>query len=80
MFRCKFLKKELIAYLEGSLPEAQRKTIENHLAYCVRCNERVRFLRETKAIIGTLKYVPEPPASFFQLIYQRIRDYLLQNR
>lgn len=80
MFRCKFIKKELIAYLEGSLPEDQRKKIENHLAYCVHCNERLRFLRETKAVIGILKYEPEPPASFFQRIYQRIRDYLLQNR
>jgi anti-sigma factor RsiW len=45
-------------YLEGSLPDAERRRFEAHLAECDGCDG---YLEDTRRLIATLRATPEPP-------------------
>jgi anti-sigma factor RsiW len=47
---------ELITdYLEGTLPRAQRRRFEAHLAGCEHCSEYLEQMRRTIALTGRLR-------------------------
>ena len=46
-------------YLEGALPEEERRRFEAHLAECDGC---AGYLRDTRALVATLHALPAPPA------------------
>ena len=46
-------------YLDGSLPDAERRRFEAHLAECDGCEG---YLEDTRRLVATLHATPEPPA------------------
>jgi anti-sigma factor RsiW len=51
---CKELVDAITAYLDGSLPDADRRRFDNHLANCPYCTEYLAQMRKTVARLGTL--------------------------
>lgn len=51
---CRELVESITAYLEGILPDADRRRFENHLANCPYCTEYLEQMRQTIARLGTL--------------------------
>jgi hypothetical protein len=52
---------ELLAvYAEGSATDAERRTVEAHLASCVRCSEEIDLSRRALAALATLEVLPAP--------------------
>lgn len=67
---------ELITdYLEGSLPRAQRRRFEAHIAGCEHCTEYLEQMRTTILISGRLRTDDLTPAmrEEFSALYQRWR-------
>ncbi|HEX5718904.1 MAG TPA: zf-HC2 domain-containing protein [Thermoanaerobaculia bacterium] len=53
--------KRLIAYREGTLPEAEREALQEHLSLCPRCTGLLRDLRDFEAAAaGAVETGPEP--------------------
>lgn len=53
--------KRLIAYREGTLPEAEREALQDHLSLCPRCTGLLRDLRDFEsAAAGDVEPGPEP--------------------
>jgi anti-sigma factor RsiW len=57
---CKELVEVITAYLEGTLPEADRRRFDEHLVECPFCTEYVAQMRATIAGLGK---VEEPTIS-----------------
>ena len=51
---CKELVEAITAYLDGTLPDADRRRFEAHLAECPVCTEYLAQMRTTIARLGTL--------------------------
>ncbi len=51
----------LSAYLDGDLPEGERKEVAEHLRQCPRCAEEERALRETVSLLRNLPVEKAPP-------------------
>jgi anti-sigma factor RsiW len=45
-------------YLEGTLPEPERRRFEAHLAECDGCSG---YLEDMRRLVGTLSHTPSPP-------------------
>jgi len=46
-------------YLDGALPESERRRFEAHLAECDGCEG---YLEDTRRLVATLRDIPAPPA------------------
>ena len=55
--KCKALHKNLILFLEGDLPAAQMKEVQNHLAGCSSC---AAFAEDLKCTLGIIEIEKEP--------------------
>jgi anti-sigma factor RsiW len=54
---------ELITeYLEGALPDAERRRLEEHLAFCPGCTEYLEQMRAVAGSLGGLREQSIPPA------------------
>ena len=51
---CQELVEAITAYLDGTLPDAERRRFDNHLAACPHCTEDLAQMRDTVARLGTL--------------------------
>ena len=60
-------------YLEGALPETERRRFEAHLAECDGCTG---YLEDMRRLVGTLHEVPEPPpdAATREALLRAFRD------
>lgn len=57
---CDELVEVVTAYLEGTLPDAERRRVDAHLAECPYCTEYLAQIRATIARLGALE---DPPLS-----------------
>ncbi len=69
--KCKECHKDLIAYLEETSDDGQRKGVEEHLAVCSDCREFLEVLRDTLALAGH-ETVTEPDPWFYTRVKARI--------
>jgi mycothiol system anti-sigma-R factor len=53
MITCAEAVKQLWAYLDGTVDEAQRAAIEQHLGFCRRCCGEVEFAEELRGFLAT---------------------------
>jgi anti-sigma factor RsiW len=54
---------ELITdYLEGALPDAERRRLEEHLEICPGCTEYLEQMRTVAGSLGGLREAEVPPA------------------
>jgi anti-sigma factor RsiW len=51
---CQELVESITAYLDETLPDADRRRFENHLAACPHCTEYLAQMRQTIARLGSL--------------------------
>lgn len=51
---CKELVETITAYLDGTLPDSDRRRFDNHLVNCPYCAEYLEQMRTTIARLGTL--------------------------
>lgn len=70
---CKDFQKDLPAFLEGLLPDDERKVLEEHLAVCRICSAAVSDLKKAGAVLSALEEI-EPPPWFTQKIMARVRE------
>ena len=52
---CRELVEVVTEYLEGALPEADRRRLESHLDACPYCVDYIAQMRQTIAALGELK-------------------------
>jgi anti-sigma factor RsiW len=55
---CRELVEAITAYLDGTLPEADRRRFDAHLADCPGCTDYLSQMRDTLALLGTLDETP----------------------
>jgi anti-sigma factor RsiW len=65
---CRELVELVTAYLEGSLPEAERARFDLHLAECDGCRQYLQQMRLTIAALGQLTSETLPPGSRDRLL------------
>jgi anti-sigma factor RsiW len=58
------------AYLDGELPEAERRLVDEHLAICIQCRTELTRLRSAVAQLGGLR--ERAPRSFLADIQNQI--------
>lgn len=59
---CRTLIRLITEYLEGALPEAERRRFEEHLMRCDGCSAYVEQMRKTIAVTGSLRAEDLEPA------------------
>jgi anti-sigma factor RsiW len=60
---CRQLVEVITAYLDGTLPEADRRRFDRHLSECPYCTEYLAQMRATVARLGTLDEATLSPAT-----------------
>ena len=65
---CKSLVELVTDYLEGALPEAERVSLEQHLARCDGCTAYLAQMRITIRLTGTLTEETMPPEGREELL------------
>ncbi len=60
------------SYLEGDLPEAERRALDEHLRGCSTCTAQLAVFRQTLGRLGGLRQ--KAPHSFLAGIEAQIRD------
>jgi hypothetical protein len=70
--KCRDIKKELSATLEGIVSSEEKEEVENHLSSCQSCRKAFQELKRTDALVKGLEQV-EPPPWFTQKIMSRVR-------
>lgn len=71
--QCDDYHSQLLEYLDGDLPGAAKTELEAHLSLCPACQEEVRSLRETLALVANMP-APEPPEAFWRQYLREIRQ------
>ena len=51
---CKELVEAITAYLDGTLPDTDRRRLDSHLAACPHCTKYLAQMRQTIARLGTI--------------------------
>lgn len=64
MMKCKDLESHAIAFLDGKLAASERRTVEEHLAACPACRERVEGFASVMGLLGEWPAIQ--PSPFFQ--------------
>jgi anti-sigma factor RsiW len=74
-FVCQQMVELITDYLEGSLPRAQRRRFDAHIAGCEHCSEYLEQMRATIRLTGRLRAEDLTPAmrEEFTGIYRRWR-------
>jgi anti-sigma factor RsiW len=65
---CMELVEVVTDYLEGTLPDPDRKRLEAHLAECPYCEEYIAQMRRTVEALGALPAEPIDPARQEELL------------
>jgi len=65
---CKEIVETITAYLDGTLPDADRCRFDTHLANCPYCTEYLEQMRKTIARLGTLDETTLSSAAREQLL------------
>jgi anti-sigma factor (TIGR02949 family) len=65
---CQELVGAITAYLDGTLPDADRRRFDTHLENCPYCTEYLEQMRRTIARLGTLEETALPPDMREQLL------------
>ena len=65
---CKEVVEAITAYLDGTLPAADRRRFDTHLANCPYCTEYLEQMRKTIARLGTLDETTLSTAAREQLL------------
>ena len=63
-------------YLEGALPDAQRRRVDAHLAHCPGCSEYLEQMRTVAGSLGGLREDDLPPELRSSLIesFRKLRE------
>ena len=64
MMNCTHLEQSAIAFLDGKLAPAARRSVEEHLAGCASCRERVQGFASVMGLLGDWHDIQ--PSPFFQ--------------
>ncbi len=72
MISCRKVKRWMIDYLEGSLPEKKKVLFEEHLSKCSQCAQEIEALVKTQKLVR-LKVREEMPQGFWARYLPRLR-------
>ena len=75
---CKELVEAITAYLDGTLPDGDRRRFDDHLAVCPHCTEYLAQMRRTIVRLGTLDETTLSPRARTQLL-TAFRDWRSQS-
>jgi anti-sigma factor RsiW len=68
---CDAFAEELVAYLDGEQPEAERARIEAHIGTCLSCRREIERLRRLHVLLGELRPI-EPSAGFEEALWRHL--------
>lgn len=68
---CREFVELVTAYLEGTLPDAERARMDAHLAECDGC---AGYLEDMRRLVGSLRETPEPPPETRDALLRAFRD------
>ncbi|MFH0811365.1 MAG: zf-HC2 domain-containing protein [Pseudomonadota bacterium] len=68
---CARLKELLSEYIDGTLDQETRETVEKHVSTCKGCAEELASLRSLVEELGSLEQV-KPPADFMEQLHERL--------
>ncbi|WP_139921353.1 zf-HC2 domain-containing protein [Hymenobacter sp. DG01] len=71
---CEGVQEELMDWLAGTLPPAQRQTVEAHLAECPGCQQELAAVQSLWSTMGQLP-VPEPSEQLRPTFYAMLADF-----
>jgi anti-sigma factor (TIGR02949 family) len=57
---CRDAVERMWAYLDGDLGEADHRSVEEHLVFCLRCCGELEFAREVRQVLATRSAVALP--------------------
>ena len=69
----KNIRKKLLLYLEGELPEKEKHAIESHLKSCEKCSKDFELLSDTWVLQHAVNRV-SPPESIWDKISERLDE------
>ncbi len=75
MKNCTDIEHKLIDFIEGNLPEKEKKSVENHIEYCENCNDE--FVK-TKILFGKMDNVLEEMPS--EKLRLNFNDFLAEEK
>jgi anti-sigma factor RsiW len=70
---CEALSTELVAYVDGEQPEAERARIAAHVGRCLTCRREIDRITKLRALLVSLPSV-EPSADFDARMWERLSD------
>jgi hypothetical protein len=70
--KCLFNKKLLSLYLDGELSEFKVRRVQDHLAYCIKCQEELKALKKLKTVVENLSTISVSPD--YELKFQKKLD------
>jgi anti-sigma factor RsiW len=73
MKKCSAIENLLPLYSEGTLSDAEKRVVEEHLSDCAACQKELAYLQKAGQLVNHLSDVEEPPW-FQQKIMARVRE------
>ena len=70
---CSSIKKLLAGFVDDSLGDDERMSVEKHISSCPSCSKNLEELKKTMTLVHTLKEV-EPPPWYTQKIMSQVRQ------
>ncbi len=70
--KCKKVRKELTAYLDGELKDKKRRIISEHLEGCPDCKKEFIILSQQDELLGQMETI-EPSVNFRAQFWQKVR-------
>ena len=70
--KCKKVRKELTAYLDGELKDKKKRIISEHLEECPDCKKEFIILSQQEGLLGQIEAI-EPSVNFRAQFWQKVR-------
>jgi len=71
--KCDSIQCLLSDYIDGILPDAQVRKIDQHLAFCSKCRISLNSLEKTNRLLD-LYIEPQPPNGYFDQVWMQLKD------
>ncbi len=79
-FQCFFIRRKLIDYYEGTLPQEKKLAVELHLSKCPSCTGHAYTLRKTQQLVAELEDHHRPPDEYWATVWEKLQKKLFPKK